>query len=353
MSRYHSTQAGLSLVEIMVALAVSLVLMLGISQVYLSTRDSYRVMEGASRLQENARFAISFLTEDLRHSGLYGCRSGIALWGDGATPYMMNTLNGSGTFLYGFEEGGVAAQAVQGFDAQGSGTWSPSIPAGMPSDVSTNVIDDNDIIVIRGARGGGARVATAMGSSPANITVRTPIDLSDGVVIITDCESSAVLSVTGGGSTTLAPATGSEDNKSKTPLDLGKGYGTDAEVFSLSTAIYYVQDNDAGVPSLFRMEGTNAQELVPGVDSFQILYGEDTNFDGSADRYVASDDGTLNMLNVVSIRVGLLMRSDEPIQPQAEAFTFGVLDEDVNTNDRFYHQAVASTISLRNRAFPF
>lgn len=63
------SQRGLTLVELMVAMAVSLLLLAGVIQIFLSSKQSYRLQEGFSRLQENGRFAVDVLTLNVRHAG--------------------------------------------------------------------------------------------------------------------------------------------------------------------------------------------------------------------------------------------------------------------------------------------
>lgn len=58
----------------------------------------------------------------------------------------------------------------------------------------------------------------------------------------------------------------------------------------------------------------NTQILVSGVENMQILYGEDVDGNGTADRYVPSDFATLDMTRVVSVRVSLLFQSNDPIE---------------------------------------
>lgn len=65
MSRSHSLQRGFTLVELMVALAISVILLTGLVQILLANRQAYRVMEGANFMQENMRFAV----ERIAHSG--------------------------------------------------------------------------------------------------------------------------------------------------------------------------------------------------------------------------------------------------------------------------------------------
>lgn len=65
--------AGLSLIEMMIALVIGLVLLLGVIQVFSASRTAFQLSEGASRAQENARFALDFLARDIRMAGHFGC----------------------------------------------------------------------------------------------------------------------------------------------------------------------------------------------------------------------------------------------------------------------------------------
>lgn len=62
-------QKGLSLVELMVALALGMVLMAGFVQVFMSVRSTYAVNEASSRMQENGRFALEFISQHARMAG--------------------------------------------------------------------------------------------------------------------------------------------------------------------------------------------------------------------------------------------------------------------------------------------
>lgn len=67
-----SRQYGLSLVELMVSMVIALILMLGVMQVFLSTRQTYSTNSSLSRIQESGRFSIGFLTEAIRGLGFTG-----------------------------------------------------------------------------------------------------------------------------------------------------------------------------------------------------------------------------------------------------------------------------------------
>src|SRR5438046_6003558 len=64
--------AGVTLVELMVAMTIGLVMIIGATQVYVDSHTAYAVNETTARLQENARYAISVLEPDIRMSGYWG-----------------------------------------------------------------------------------------------------------------------------------------------------------------------------------------------------------------------------------------------------------------------------------------
>jgi type IV pilus assembly protein PilW len=66
-------QQGLTLVEIMVAVALSVILLTGVIQIFVGSKATYRLQDNIARLQENGRFALDFLTRDVRMAGYRGC----------------------------------------------------------------------------------------------------------------------------------------------------------------------------------------------------------------------------------------------------------------------------------------
>ena len=65
-------QPGMSLIELLVAIAIGSILMVGLLTVFSNSSRSHRELEKSSQLIENGRYAIDLLYEDLRHSGYYG-----------------------------------------------------------------------------------------------------------------------------------------------------------------------------------------------------------------------------------------------------------------------------------------
>ena len=62
-------QRGLSLIELMVAITISLILMAGVGQIYIGTKASYNLQNGLGRLQENARYALDILAHNIGQAG--------------------------------------------------------------------------------------------------------------------------------------------------------------------------------------------------------------------------------------------------------------------------------------------
>lgn len=62
-------QLGLSVVELLIALALGLLLMTGIIQVFIASRQTYATNEAMGRLQENGRFALDFIARNARNAG--------------------------------------------------------------------------------------------------------------------------------------------------------------------------------------------------------------------------------------------------------------------------------------------
>ena len=65
-------QTGLTLVELMVALAIGSFLIIGAVQIYNQSRQAFRVNESIARVQETAQFAMDTIEADLRMASNWG-----------------------------------------------------------------------------------------------------------------------------------------------------------------------------------------------------------------------------------------------------------------------------------------
>lgn len=66
---------GFSLVELLLALAIGLVLILGISQIVINVRATHASQQAAMLLQDDARFVLGKMIQDIRQAGMFGCQA--------------------------------------------------------------------------------------------------------------------------------------------------------------------------------------------------------------------------------------------------------------------------------------
>lgn len=110
-----------------------------------------------------------------------------------------------------------------------------------------------------------------------------------------------------------------------------------------------------GIPSLLCDPGTgNPIAVVNDVENMQILYGEETSGDFSADRYVPLNSVT-NMDRVMSVRIALLFRTpNQNVRSVADTSTYPLLGGTVNAptgaEATRIRRAMTLTIALRNRS---
>jgi type IV pilus assembly protein PilW len=65
-------QAGMSLIELMIAIAIGLALLAGLSSLYVSTSKARAEFNKTSEQVENGRFALQSITRDIEMAGFYG-----------------------------------------------------------------------------------------------------------------------------------------------------------------------------------------------------------------------------------------------------------------------------------------
>jgi type IV pilus assembly protein PilW len=64
---------GFGLVELLIALALSLIVVLGVVQVFIAAKNTYLSQNAAANIQEDARFALSKMIQEIRMVGMFGC----------------------------------------------------------------------------------------------------------------------------------------------------------------------------------------------------------------------------------------------------------------------------------------
>lgn len=311
-------QTGLTLIEIMVAMVISLVLLGGVLQIFQSNKQSFRVQEALSRVQENGRTAMRILTEDLRMADFWGCTS--------QDISVTDNLNSGGSgYVNLLDDGGLA-----GTDNTG--------------------LNSSDTITLEGAMSTGLTIQPPYGpSESANLGVAAGNSLQQGdILLVTDCHQGDIFQVSNANpsSGSVVHNTGSSTVPGNyNPSACGGGgnahclsqvYQGDATVYQARQTTYSIAAGESGEPALFRQINSNAAtELVEGVEDMQILYGERLNSNTGTMRYVAAGTAGLNMNNVASVRITLTLRS--------------IATNVATSGDGRLRRTYTTTISIRNR----
>jgi type IV pilus assembly protein PilW len=358
---HRSRSSGFSIIELMVAMLLSLVLLGGVMTLFANSRSAYETNERLARIQENGRFALEQIVRDVRAAAYPGCAKRIP------TKPLKNALTNSTQLLWNF------AVPVEGFDGSTS-SWNPALttPANtdrLDSDGTGPDVDgptpNTDVLVVRRIRSdlGSQRVKTTSTGTAAIQVWAPPNSITAGdVVLATTCEGASVFQVsaysvnTTTQTGTISHATGGSFVPGNSTADIGNIlYQATSEVLPVETVIYFIDTGTAGNgTSLYRRIGNAAaEELVEGVDSMQLQFGVDTNNDANhlVDDYVTANSVT-NWGSVVSVRVALLVRSLEEYGSDVDSVSRTLLGATIPAfNDRRDRRIFTTTATLRNKLF--
>lgn len=339
------SQTGLSLVELLVAMALGLFLMAGIAQVYLSSKQSFRVQDALSRIQENGRFAMDQMSRDIRNAGYKGA----CVSKDDA---FINTLD---TATAATANSANFAMGIQGYE-YASSTWSPTLDVAI-SGASPAPQASSDILTVRGSVGGAVAVGTPyMGNTSADIKANNAGSLKQGqIIFICDGSAASIFQITNANPTSgsVVHNTGNAVSPGNATKNLGHSYGANSEMTILSTSTYYLAPALSGTGSaLWRLTDSNAPvEVIDGVQDMQITYGVDSDADHTSNSYLKAD--AVNALtngwaNVISVRMTVLLRSPEDnLAPNKTPYTYNATT--TTPTDLRVRRIFTSTVTLRNR----
>lgn len=346
MTYSKSPQTGFTLIELMIAMLLGAFLIGGIIQIFLGSRQTYRMQENLSRLQENGRFAMDFITRDNRMMGFQGCASRTVVPNIIIDPGNPNPNTTPATLTGGLSTPLVGADNV-------ANNWSADACG-----ASNDCVSGTDAITYHFGASCGGYLTGNMGTNNANIQILASnscnISAYD-VLMLSDCSATDIFIATSASSGSSVQTIAHANNQNTTN-NLSKLYGSDAEVLAFRSYSFFIRNNTSGEPVLWRLDNskaastTNPIELVEGVENMQILYGADTDTtsDGSANYYVPAGTAGLDMSRVVSIRISVLVRSmNDGLAAQPIAYTFN--DATVTPTDRRIRRVYTSTIALRNR----
>jgi type IV pilus assembly protein PilW len=351
---------GVTLVELLISLVIGAVLIAGAVYIYSQSRRSATVNDTQSRLQENARYAMSQIEPDIQLAGYYGFSN---------RPDDFKFITGGSTSTY------TTASKMQA-RATDTALTTVGTTNGCGKNFAVNVI-----ATIQGSNnsyGLGCDPPAAAGTAQANtdtLTIRrasTPPANGVGAAVATRLQvlvsrlSPTNQYLFADGSLPTTPALKANQ----------------VQVRDLIVRTYYVAANStspnvAGLPAL-RVKAladgpafpdSADTEVMRGVEDMQVQFGIDTgDYDGNgtidagrdsngdgipdapngvATRYVNADALPVGF-QVVSVRIWLLVRAETPEQGFVNNRRYVYADRDFTVNDGFRRVLMSRTIQLRN-----
>lgn len=364
--------AGFTLLELLIAMAMGIAVMSGVVSVLVVSKSNYITERELAALQENARFALKFLTEEIQMAGFNGCNEDAL--------NVANSVNFSADDAWYL--GGVGLVGYEEFANE-------TDRAGFPDDYENEASYYSDSIVIRRGEQSGLRIAPGPpyhNPNSANIPLNGAHDIKPGTIMVissSDCQQVGVFQMSGptnnsNNATNIVHNTGRGGNPSPgnctrnlggnfscatgTGGSAGSTYPPGSSLMRMSTQGFYVGTSTvgSGIPALFRISLgldeanetaiVNSEELVQGVELMQVSYGVDlVGNDGFADQYMDADNASMNWDAVVSVRLNLRMRSVFTVYNEDVAYGEFMGIADTDGSDRFLRQIVGTTVQLRNR----
>jgi type IV pilus assembly protein PilW len=323
MNEQAKNQNGLTLVELMVALAIGSFLVIGAVQIYNQSRQAFVINESIARVQETAQFAIDTIEADLRMASNWGRTSrGLAIEGRSLAgdPNPKNL---------------------------------PSVPidcgADWVLDLAVPVDGSDNAFNLPCAAQGGAQAASDL------ITVRRASVLP------------APVATPGQLKIQSTRVQGEVFNDTVVPAMFDPA---ESATHNLQVNSYYVAQPNANnlvpnVPTLRRKTlvvngGVSSiidQEIAPGVENLQVQLGIDVDQDNSVDRYVNPGDeiydpvapGYVPGARVITARIWLVVRGINVEMGIQDNRDYEPGNVDLGTfNDNFRRLQVSKTILLRN-----
>jgi len=380
-----------------------MLLVIAMTYAYLSSKTAFSRQQQLSSIQQSVRVAFDYLSGDARMVGHMGCFSGQA------TPSTC-----SGTFCNPLSASDLAtnfAVGIEGYEYKNDEADKYTLSAKVPADVTeplkweTNVggginaiplatiagignglTPGSDVLVIRTTEGRPVRLTDSANTGSGQKTFTIESD-SQAAELCADRSTTKVSGFCAGSYGLIASCSqarvfkvGTIAGTSPSTITLADGasLGNDpvykpaaSEVFTMRTLVYYVKRSSSGrTTSLYRrvFDGNSAdgieQELIEGVENLQVRYGVDTlpagTPDGAVDLYVPAKgakgdatDSVTDWSKVVAIRVALLLRSIDPVEPgltvRTSSVVNGVTITYPSSSPQYDRRVFTTTVALRNR----
>lgn len=365
-------QFGYSLLELLVAMTIGILVLSSAVTMQVSNRDNFRNTTSELEMKTNAKLAAEFIGNSIRGIGVMGCRTtdGYNNGADNSSAY--NIVLNTTTLAYAdFNQG----HEIQGYEAVGAGwTPTPDVSIGM-----TGMLEGSDAITLRGGIGE-SYVLMDRNSGDTQYTLDIPAGTDvriaqNNFAVASTCTEAEVFHVTStdaaidSGIVGRAAGGGADDNSIGTWTETqGIKKSGFAELRRVATVSYYIANNPAGIPTLYRNIDGISSPLVEGVERMMFDYGieDDDQLRNVANRYLTADQIQATCTsplsvplsesclwdNVVSIRASFIMRSRDPVFGKNISKTYtlpGISTMSYSVNDRFSRAVYSSTFVARNR----
>ncbi len=311
-------QAGFSLVELMVAMAIGVVLVGGALTVHIQSHEAHTFAERMARIQENGRFVFDVMAPDLRLAGFWGRTQAPASiarrTGDAVTP-MPAAMAPAGDCYPGYYTNVVVRlEAANEDQVGGANPFQTCVP-------DSARLAGSDILVVRHAAA----------------TVTLPADIVNNRLYMISNAMSGELFVGG-------------------VMPIPAGYNLTDTIHEIVTNLYFLSPNSsagAGIPALNRIELVDGpalatQELITGVEDLQVQVGIDTDADGSVNGYVNPNSPLMAGAAIVATRAWIRIRGERVDLDFTDMSTYNYADLSVTPNDSFRRMLVSKTLRVRN-----
>jgi type IV pilus assembly protein PilW len=317
LSVHLRNQKGLTLVELMIALSVGLLLFAGVLTVFVGMRTTTVETSSYGELQENGRFAVSVLTEDILRQGFWGDFSNSNLRGIPVTvPAIANDCIGGGINNASLPQGLGNFREIWGQTVE-PGSPDPLGCFGAVANTQTRI--NSDIIQLKRA--------ISQPIAVANLN-------ADDIYLYANYDEAKLFS-----------------NNVVPPLIANGRY------WQYQHHVYYVRERTVGnntVPVL--MQGRlvnrrmNFNPIIDGIEMIRFMYGLDVNDDGNVDSYLNAASVSENAWDdrILTIKMFVLARNIRPDRKYINTNTYQLGDLAFPVNDNFRRLLFSSTVNLYN-----
>lgn len=322
---HMNRQRGLTLVELMIAMALSILLSGAIAMTFANNRKSFSRDENIQRMQDDSRHAMRELSFELSMAGHYANLLDPRLI-SGDTDLAVTTDCGPAAetnWIYEvFDAGTSETTSLTALDNASATAANAAFSCISVSEFQAGT----DVIAIK-------RVAGAESASNTSGSVYLRTNGSLGVLISEP--------VTTAGAALVSPtATGSIENWEYRP------------------SIYYIRNFGGtpgdGIPTLCRKvlddatPSMSTECLARGIENMQIEYGLDTDLDGDPNVFITGPT-QLQMQTVVAARIFLLARSVDNDVGYNNDKTYNLSNAPAYTPaDTFHRRVMSLTVGIKN-----